>query len=214
MIIIYGSTVSPFVRKTLVVADEKGVEYELQQANMLNPSEDYLQASPFKKMPALRDGDFTVSDSTAIITYLEAIKPEPAMIPTEAKARATAIWYEEFGDTIVSGCGTAIFFNRFVSPVVFKRPGDEAAAYKAETEALPPILDYLEGKVTPGGYLVEDRFTVADAAVASPFVNLAYINVRPDPAKYPKLTAWLAHILGRPSFAKYVERDQRFFKAA
>jgi glutathione S-transferase len=214
VIIIYGSSMSPFVRKTLVVADEKGIEYELRQANMVNPSEEYLQASPFKKMPALRDGDFTVSDSTAIITYLEAIKPEPAMIPAEAKARATTIWYEEFGDTILAGCGTDIFFNRFVAPQVFKRPGDEAAALKAEREALPPIMDYLEGKVKPDGYLVEDRFTLADAAVASPFVNLAHLNIRPDPAKYPKLTAYLAHIHARPTFAKYIAKEARFFAAA
>jgi glutathione S-transferase len=32
-------------------------------------------------MPALRDGDYTLPDSTAIIHYLEAKFPDPALIP-------------------------------------------------------------------------------------------------------------------------------------
>jgi len=83
-------------------------------------------------MPALRDGDFTISDSTAIITYLDAIHPEPNLIPTEPKARARTIWYEEYGDTIVAACSGAIFFNRVVSPKFFGRPGDLAAADEAQ----------------------------------------------------------------------------------
>src|SRR3954466_14898406 len=110
--IIWGSSLSPFVRKTIVFAEEKGCDFEVQPSG----SDEFKAASPFNKMPAFKDGDFTISDSTAIITYLDAIKPNPNLIPTDPKTRAKTIWYEEFGDTIVGACGGKIFFNRVVAP--------------------------------------------------------------------------------------------------
>lgn len=214
MIIIHGASMSPFVRKTLVIATEKGIEFEHKVGVFGQPTDDFLAASPFRKIPALTDGDFCISDSSAIIHYLEAIQPEPAMIPSEAKSRARTIWYEEFGDTIVCAAGGTIFFNRVVAPKFLGRPGDDSAAEKAEREGLPPVYDYLEGVVPASGYLVDDRFTLADAAVASPFVNLAHVGIRPDPGAHPKLTAYLAGILGRPSFARYVDGERRFLARA
>ena len=43
-------------------------------------------------MPALSDGDFTLADSSAIVQYLDAQTANPALIPAEAKVRATTIW--------------------------------------------------------------------------------------------------------------------------
>lgn len=214
MIIIHGASLSPFVRKTLVVALEKGIEFEHKVGVFGQPEADFLAASPFRKIPALTDGDFCISDSSAIIHYLEAIKPEPAMIPSQARSRARTIWYEEFGDTIVCAAGGTIFFNRVVAPKLLGREGDEAAAEKAEREGLPPIYAYLEAVAPASGYLVDDRFTLADAAVASPFVNLAHLGIRPDPAVYPKLTAYLAGIHARPSFAGYIASESRFLARA
>ena len=214
MIIIHGASMSPFVRKTLAIALEKGVPFEHKVGNFGQPEPEFLAASPFRKIPAMTDGDFRISDSSAIIQYLEAIQPEPAMIPHEPKSRARTIWYEEFGDTIVCAAGGTIFFNRVVAPRFMGRDGDIAAAEKAEAEGLPPIYTYLEGVIPDSGFLVDDRFTLADAAVASPFVNLAHLNIRPDPARYPKLTGYLAHIHARPTFAKYIAKEARFFAAA
>ena len=112
--ILYGSTLSPYVRKTLAFAAEKGMALELQQAGMGAGPPEFMDASPFGKMPGFKDGDFLISDSTAIITYLEAIQPEPNLIPVEPRARARAIWYEEFADTILTGCAGAMFYNRVV----------------------------------------------------------------------------------------------------
>ena len=95
-------------------------------------------------MPALLDGDFCLADSSAIIHYLDAKYPEPALIPAEPRARGRTIWFDEFADTILFGCGQKMFFNRVVAPIFLKRPGDEAAAEAAERDELPPILDYLE----------------------------------------------------------------------
>ena len=212
--IVYGSSISPFVRKVLAFAGEKGIEVELRPTGFPDRAPEFLEASPFGKMPALRDGDFTVADSSAIVAYLEAIKPEPNLIPTDPRARATTIWYDEYADTLLFACGGKMFFNRMVAPRFLGQPGDEEVAAKAECEELPPLLDYLEKVIPESGFLVEDRLTLADIAVASPFANFAHIDVVIDPARYPKVTRYVAAILGRPSFKSWIDRETEFLKRA
>lgn len=208
--IVYGSSFSPFVRKTLAFISEKGLEAELRPTNPMQPDPEFRKVSPFGKMPGFRDGDFGISDSTAIITYLEAKHPTPALLPAAPEERAWTIWFEEFADTILIPCMGKMFFNRFVAPRFFGREGDEAIAAEAETKELPPILDYLEGAVPEAGFLVGGGLTVADLAVASPFINLDHIGIRPDPMRHPKPIAFVERITTRPSFAKYVAEERAF----
>ena len=104
--ILYGSSMSPFVRKVLAFAGEKGMELEVRPIGIADQSPDFREASPFGKMPALVDGDFKLADSSAICHYLEALHPEPALIPSEPRQRGRVIWFDEFADTILGGCGS------------------------------------------------------------------------------------------------------------
>ena len=212
--IVYGSSLSPFVRKVLAFAAEKGIEVELKTLGLASQDPEFREASPFGKIPGFRDGDFAISDSTAIVTYLDAIRPEPNLIPLEPKARARTIWYEEFGDTILASCGAKMFFNRVVAPRFLGREGDEAVAKAAECEELPPLLEYLEGVIPDSGFLVEDRLTLADIAVASPFANLRHLSIAIDPERYPKVTRYVEAILGRPSFKSWIDRETAFLQRA
>jgi glutathione S-transferase len=206
--ILYGSSLSPYARKVLAFAAEKGIELELQPTGFPNPSAEFLDASPFRKMPALRDGEFTLADSTAIVHYLEALHPEPELIPAEPKLRAKTIWFDEFSDTILTACGAKMFFNRIVAPRFMGRDGDLEAAERAERDELPPILDYLE-RVVPdaGDFLVGNRLTLADIAVASPFANLAHLSVAPDRIRHARTHVYVEAILSRPSFAPWIELE-------
>ncbi|TFI59141.1 glutathione S-transferase family protein [Sphingomonas parva] len=210
--IVYGSSLSPFVRKVLAFAAEKGLEVELKPSGLGSQDPEFVETSPFRKMPGFRDGDFCISDSSAIVTYLEALQPEPALIPAEPRARARTIWYDEFADTILMDCGRTMFFNRLVAPRFLGRPGDLAAADRAETEQLPPILDYLETVIPESGFLVEDRLTLADLAVAAPFVNLEHVGVPLDPTRHPRTKAYVDAILARPSFAGWIARERAFLE--
>ena len=209
--ILYGSSLSPFVRKTLAYAGEKGIELDLQPTGMPNFSPEYLEASPFRKMPALRDGDYTLADSSAIIQYLEAKFPEPALIPADPKLRGKTIWFDEFSDTILTACGAKMFFNRVVAPRFLGREGDLGVAETAEKEELPPILDYLERTVPDAGeFLVGNGITLADIAVASPFANLDHLNCEIDSGRHGRVLAYVNSILSRPSFAPWIEREKAF----
>ena len=210
--ILYGSSLSPYVRKVLAFAAEKGVELEVQPVTPGDPDPDFRLASPFGKMPGFRDGDYALPDSSAIVHYLEAKFPQPALIPAEAEARGKTIWFEEFADTILVSCGARIFFNLIVAPRFLGRPGDPEAARQAELNDLPPILDYLERVIPASGYLVEDRLTLADIAVASPFANFIHLGTLPSAADYPKLRAYIDRMLARPSFAPWIARETAFLE--
>ena len=209
--ILYGSSLSPYVRKVLAFAAEKGVELEVQPVTPGDPDPYFRLASPFGKMPGFRDGDYALPDSSAIVHYLEAKFPQPALIPAEAEARGKTIWFEEFADTILVACGARIFFNLIVAPRFLGRPGDPEAARQAELNDLPPILDYLERTVPDDdGYLVGDRLTLADIAVAGPFANFRHTNTQVDPDRYPRTVAYVERILARPSFAPWIARETAF----
>jgi glutathione S-transferase len=209
--ILFGSSLSPFVRKVLAYAAEREIEIELQPTGIGDPNPEFRKASPFGKMPGFADGDYYLADSSAIIHYLEAKYPEKPLIPAEPTARGKTIWFEEFSDTILVACGGKIFFNLVVAPRFLGLPGDPEAARQAELNDLPPILDYLESVVPgEGGYLVGDSLTLADIAVASPFANFRHTNTRVDPGKYPRTVAYVDRMLERPSLASWIEREAGF----
>lgn len=213
--ILYGASMSPYVRKVLAFAAEKGIELEVKPLGFGDPDPDFRAASPFGKIPAFRDGDFRISDSSAIIAYLDAKQPEPNLIPGAAEARARCVWWEEFADTMLMECGRKLFFNRIVAPMFLKRAGDLEAADRAEREQLPPLLDYLEGQIPDSLFLVEDRITLADLAVASPFVNLVHhLKVGPEAGRHPRLHAYLEAIHARPSLKTWIDKEVRFFEKA
>nr|WP_294851630.1 glutathione S-transferase family protein [uncultured Sphingomonas sp.] len=208
--ILFGSTFSPFVRKVVFFAAEKGMVMDIVPTRLGDDNPQFRKASPFGKMPALIDGDYHLADSSAIVQYLEARQPDPVLIPTEARKRGTTIWWDEFGDTILMTAGRKLFFNRIVAPLFLQREGNLDEADAAERDELPPLLGYLEGQVPDDGYLVGDDFSLADIAVASPFVNLRHANYHVDETRYPRLSAYLRRILSRPSFASVVDKEIAF----
>jgi glutathione S-transferase len=208
---VYGFPLSPFVRKVHVIAAEKGIAVEMTLGNPAAPSEEFKLASPFGKIPALVDGDFHLADSTAIVTYLDALQPAPPIAPGTAQQKARAIWFEEFADTIMITAGGKVLFNRFVGPKLMGRPGDEALAEQGLKE-LEPILAYLESQCGDG-WLAGGDFSVGDVAVACTLRSLGYVDLEPNPATHPRTAAWYDRVKARPSWqqvaaleAKVVER--------
>src|SRR3546814_8271725 len=100
VMIVYGSVVSPFVRKLLGYLGEKGIDFELKGVGIGDPDPGFQAASPLGKMPAMDDDGFLLADSRAIIHYLEAKHPEQPLIPADPQARGRTLWWAVFGATI------------------------------------------------------------------------------------------------------------------
>ena len=48
----------------------------------------YLEINPHGRVPTLVEDDFVLYESTAILEYLEACFPAPALVPADARGRA------------------------------------------------------------------------------------------------------------------------------
>jgi glutathione S-transferase len=211
--ILYGASISPFVRKVLMLAAEKGIALDHRTLSPHADDAAFKAASPLGKIPALQDGDYTLADSSAIVHYLDAKFPAQPLIPAEPKARGLAIWFEEYADTVMFPVGTVIFVNRVLLPKLRKVPGDLAKADDLVANQIPPIFKYLESKVPAQGFLVGDELTIADIAVTCMLINLEHSDVTIDASAYPKLAAHYARICARPSVSGLLAAERKMLGA-
>jgi glutathione S-transferase len=199
---VLGVNASPFVRKVRAMLAEKGISYDLEPVIPVNVSPEFKKISPLGKIPAFRDGDVTLCDSSVICAYLERKHPAPALYPADPYEYARALWFEEFGDTALSSVvGPKIFFKKIVAPRFFNQPVDEAAIRQAVAEDLPPLFDYLESQLGTSEGIAGGAFSIGDIGLASQFVNLRHAGVSVDATRWPKLARYVARMLERPSFA-------------
>ena len=206
---LYGFPLSPFVRKAAVALQEKGIEFDWAPSNPGQPDEEFLKASPLGKIPAIADGDFLLADCTAIITYLEASHPEPALLPADPKARGRAVWFEEVADTVLIPGGAPIVLNRFLRPNIFGMDCIESEAQAAEQTIERP-LDYIESALGEDGWL-DGEFSVGDIALGCSAKTLSYTGWSIDAERYPKMAAWYARLGERPAWKQVAEREAAIF---
>lgn len=197
-LILYGHPISPYVRKVHVALLEHGMAFENLELLGQDQSPDFREASPLGLIPAIRHADFMLSDSSAIIAYLEALSG-PRLLPAAARDRGRAIWFDEFADTALLPSCSLIFYHRWAAPALGLE-GDPAAAEAVETGALPAQLDILEQSLAGRDWLVGNAFTLADLAVAAGFVNLAIAGWTLDNHRWPALVAHQSRVSALPSF--------------
>jgi glutathione S-transferase len=208
---LYGANVSPFVRKVRAVLAEKGIEYSHEPVNPFAPPPGYRELSPLGKIPAWKDGERTLADSSVICVYLERTHPKPALYPTDDYAYARALWFEEFIDGgFAPKAGGGVFFPLVVAPMMLKQPVTpevRAAVDKCLAEEVTPMWAYLEREIAGKEYFVGDRLSIADLAVASIHVNLYHAGFDVDQGRFPQLAGFIARMFARPSLKALIEEE-------
>jgi glutathione S-transferase len=215
-LVVLGGSVSPFVRKVRVVLAEKGLDYEHEQVNPFAGPPGWREISPLGKIPAFKDGDRSLCDSSVICAYLEKRFPTPALYPTDPYDYARALWFEEFMDGgVVPVVGPKVFFPLVLQPIFSggQAPSAEVEALAKKTfeEDAAPLFAYLEKEIGDRDYFVGNQLTIADIAVASIMVNPWLAGFAPERKRFPKLRAFLDRMWSRPSFKKVIEGDLPVF---
>ena len=216
-LIVYGSNISPFVRKVRVALAEKGLEYTLDQVNPFAPPPEFLAISPLKRIPAFRDTSLPepnfLSDSSIICDYLEHKYPKPALYPADPYLRARALWFEEYADSAMAqNIGAGLFFERVVKKLM-RGQTDEEMCQKTLNEKLPPLFDYLEGQIGANDFLVGGAFSIADIAMGTMFVNFHHAGEMLDTGRWPKLAAYVKRLHERPSFKAMIDEESPLVKS-
>jgi glutathione S-transferase len=206
---IIGSYVSPYVRKVLACLQLKRLDYEIDPITPFLGGDDFERLSPLRRIPVLIDGDLTLCDSSVICAYLDEAWPERPLLPSDARDRARARWYEEYADTRLGDVFIwGLFYQKFVRPIIWGEPGDESRIGKTLSEDLPRELDYLEGQLPDEDFLFGPGIGLADISIATFFRNGAYVGVEVDAARWPRTAAFVERALAEPCFADLLPLEQ------
>lgn len=197
---VYGAPLSPFVRKVRLCLLEKGLDYQLEIVTPFNQPEWYLKLNPLGRIPALRDGELDLADSSVICQYLEEQYPQcPPLLGQDAAQKARVRWLEKYADyELAPLCTFSVFRNRVLKPMM-GQPCDEEAVRQTLQAKLPRHFDYLEQSLGSAPYFAGERLSLADIAIYSQLQNMEYGGETPDATRWPQLTAHYRRIRSRDS---------------
>lgn len=202
---IIGSYVSPYVRKVLACVRLKGLDYEIDPITAFFGNDEFERLSPLRRIPVLIDGEVVIPDSSAICAYLDEIRPRPPLLPGSPADRARARWLEEYADTRLGDVFIwGLFYQKYVHPIIWGEPGDEARIERTLSEDLPRELDWLEGQLPADGFLFGGDIGLADIAIATFFRNGAYVGFAPDAKRWPRVAAFVDRALAHDCFACFL----------
>jgi glutathione S-transferase len=98
---ILGHDNSPYVRKVRIVLEEKRIPYEYVETKGSQPGSPVPEYNPLSKIPVLlTDKGKGIYDSPVIVEYLEALVPEPRLIPADLEQRVDVRRWEALGDGV------------------------------------------------------------------------------------------------------------------
>jgi glutathione S-transferase len=205
---LYYHPISTTSRPIMLFAAESGIPLDMQVVDLftgehMQPT--YAKLNPNRLVPTLEDGDFVLTENSAILKYLAEKTGSPAY-PADIRQRARV--NERMDWTNTQLCIDLVY--GLVYPQIFdshKRRSDEAQAAtleraKERAKTWLKVLD--ESTLGPGNsYLCGDRITIADFH-AAPYVALAEV-IGSDLADYPNVRRWLGRMKGLKSWSKVYE---------
>lgn len=210
--VVYGVPASPFVRKTEAFLHHVGVEYDFENVNIMGMPDWFVEISPAKRIPVLRDKTIgtegipgTIADSSAIALFLEK-RFDAGLYGKDAYEMGRIAWFEEYADTNLAMITGMEVFRPVVFPAFGGNPPELEKAKEGFNEKLPPIWSYFEGELEGKEYLVGDAYSQADIALAAQMSQLTLIAHLPDAAKYPNLVRHTEMIMEKPGFAENLEK--------
>jgi len=201
MITLFGSPASVFVRKPRILLEEKKVKFIIDPINLYQYiSDEFKRASPLNKIPAFQDGSFTLADSSAICAYIDRKYPIPKFYPDSPEEYGKVLWFEEYADTVLFQTIAPCYYQTVLVPLYHDREPDQSAIDHALNYKLPPVAGYLESQLINREFFVGEKFTIADVAVVSMFLNMYLSGFSLDPSFWPNLCRYLGHHFKRESF--------------
>ena len=217
-IVLYGSPVSPFLRKAAAVCMEKNVPFEIEAVNVFDPPQWFTDISPMKRIPVMRDRsiaeegvDGTIADSSAICSYIDRKHPAPALYCGDAFAHGRALALEEYADTSLAMSGGLGIFRPIFFAITQGKEPDLAKARETWAKGLPPILSFLDAQLEGRDFCVENTLSIADISITCCLMQIALVAEMPL-GDYPALAAHYERMTARPSIAEPFAKADRFVR--
>ncbi|MEO0465816.1 MAG: glutathione S-transferase family protein [Pseudomonadota bacterium] len=215
--ILYGTPLSPFVRKAEGALHMAGADYELVNINIMDMPDWFVEISPARRIPVLRDTSIgtdgipgTIPDSSAICMFLEK-RFNAGLYGADAFETGRVAWFEEYMD---SGFATTLglgLFRPLVFPLFKGEASDVKTAKKAWHEKLPKYFDYLEASLDGKNYYIGNKISMADISVAAQMTQLDLVAGLPDAGKWPSLVKHTEMMKTAPGFSENLAKCTAMF---
>jgi maleylacetoacetate isomerase len=204
----FNSSTSFRVRIALAL---KGLPYDYVAVNLRGGeqgSEAYRELSPAGIVPVLVHDDIRLTQSLAIIDYLDRRFPEPRLVPEEPRLRARVL---EIAQTIA--CEIHPINNirvlKYLSGPLGVGEDDKSVWYKHWVDEGLGAVESLLAALPAGQYCVGDTPTLADCCLVPQVANAMRMGC--DLSRFERIRAIYEHCVGQPAFQEAAPSNQPDF---
>jgi len=194
MLKLYHYPMSPNSRRVWVALLEKGIPFELVSLKLDGDQfqPEFLAMNPCHQIPVLVDDGFCLVESLAILDYLEAKYPTPALLPSDLKELAIVRMVEMVTVNEVLTVMRQLFDH--------KMDITELCSHKLDrtTRKLGRLLDLLEGLLDDRPYFGGEQLTLADVVAGTVVPWFPILGFSLD--GLPKLNAWSNRLMQREAW--------------
>jgi glutathione S-transferase len=192
---------SPYTYSVYSALREKGIQFDLHETHFRDgrfPDAELAGKTYTDLIPALEHGGLVVSESLAILEYLEEVFPStslyPASVADRARARFLLSWYR---------CSFhALRDERSTETIFYEEKRAKAPLSQAAREEIADWMKALRDFRRPGSEFIFGRWTIADTETALMLQRL----IRNGDELDADLKAYAESLWKRPSMAEFVER--------
>jgi len=191
---LHWSPRSPFVRKVMIVAHERGLADRITcvrtVAAIAEPHAELMKDNPLSKIPTLvLDNGTVLYDSRVICEYLDSLGDGPKLFPADSNARLTALRRQALGDGFLD----LLVLNRNERARV--QPSD--AHLKSAAARKVVVLDSLEQEAAA---LSVAPFGIGHIGIGCALCYLDFRYAEEDWRKdHPRIASWHATFAARRS---------------
>jgi len=191
MIKLYYTPFSIYSRPVWMALIEKELPFELVSLKLDGDhlQTDFLAINPFNHVPVLVDDGFKVIESLAILDYLEARYPMPALLPKNSKSLALVRMVE------------MVTVNELIPAmlaIIRQSKAPEKLAF-AKTQ-VTKVIGFFESLLGDNNYFGRQHISLAELVAGSTIPWLPYLGI--TLAEYPNLNAWSKRLIERKAWQK------------
>ncbi len=197
---LYHHPLSPNCRKVLTVVNHLGLDLEMEVVDILKGKQrdpEFLAINPNGKVPALVDGELSLWESNAVMSYLAGKAEKNDLWPPDMRRYDIMRWM--YWEQAHWSRGTSTLIGEYVfKSMRGEEPDPERVAEgEAEFSKYASVLNnHLEGKT----WLVGDGLTLADFAVGA--LMTYAVPARYPLDDFPHINAWYARLEEQEAWQK------------
>ncbi len=194
MLKLYHSPTSPNSRRVWIALLEKGLQFELVEVELDGDQfqAEFLELNPFHHIPILVDDGFSVVESLAILDYLEAKYPTPALIPIDVKAIATI---RMVAMVTVNELMAAV---APLLPIFVGLPVRDPEKIELALQKISIVLTFFERLLSDNLYFGGEYLSLAEVVAGTVIPQLPSLGI--SLSDYPRLNTWSERLMERAAW--------------